>query len=328
MKFATLNNGSRDGELILVSRDYKRAVKTGDIAPTLQYALDHWNTSSKTLETLNEHLNAGRCRNAFPLDYTQLHSPLPRAYSWMDGSAYINHILLVRKARGAEPPSTLKTDPLMYQGGSDSFLAPRQDIPVENIDWGADFESEVAVITDDVPMGTTAEEAQSHILLVLLCNDVTLRNLVPDELAKGFGFFQSKPSSAFSPIAVTPDELGDDWKQGRLHLPLITKLNGQIFGTPDAGPEMHFSFYDLIAHAAKTRPLAAGTIVGSGTLSNQDVSKGSSCLAEKRMLEKINNGTITTPFLQYGDEVEIEMLRNGQSIFGKIHQKVVPYEKP
>jgi fumarylacetoacetate (FAA) hydrolase len=248
---------------------------------------------------------------------------LPRAYAWLDGSAYINHVILVRKARGAEPPATLETDPLMYQGGSDIFLRPRQDIPLADPAWGLDFESEVAVIVDDTPMGVSVEEAAGHIRLLMLCNDVSLRNLIPAELAKSFGFLQSKPSSAFSPMAITPDELGDSWRDTRVHLPLDSHLNGAWYGSPEAGPEMHFNFAQLIAHAAKTRPLAAGSIIGSGTVSNKDRSKGSSCLAEKRMIEKIDSGEFRTPFMAAGDRIQIEMKKNGESLFGMIDQKVV-----
>lgn len=263
------------------------------------------------------------------VDVKKLLSPLPRAYEWIDGSAYINHIVLVRKARGAEPPKTLKTDPLVYQGGSGTFLAPTQDIAHYSEDFGIDFESEICVIVDDVPMGTSKKKAEQHIKLFMLANDVTLRNLIPNELAKGFGFFVSKPSTAFSPFAVTPDELGDAYKDGRIHLDLVTTYNGKLFGNPNAGPEMHFSFLDLIEHCTKTRSLTAGTIIGSGTVSNEDRSRGSSCLAEKRMLEKIETGNFITPFMRFGDTVEIEMKdKKGNSIFGKISQKVVQAQKP
>jgi len=258
------------------------------------------------------------------IDLSKLLSPLPRAYEWIDGSAYINHVILVRKARGAEPPETLKTDPLVYQGGSGTFLAPTQDIEHFSEDFGIDFESEVGVILNDTPMGTKKENAGEHIKLIVILNDVTLRNLIPKELEKGFGFFVGKPSTSFAPFAITPDELGDSWKDGRVHLPLISTLNGKKFGDPDAGPEMWFSFYDLIEHVTKTRSLTAGTIIGSGTVSNQDESKGSSCLAEKRMLEKIKTGTMTTPFMKFGDTIQVEMFdKNGKSLFGKVDQKVV-----
>ncbi|HTL13248.1 MAG TPA: fumarylacetoacetate hydrolase family protein [Bdellovibrionota bacterium] len=326
MRLATLKNGTRDGELVVVNRDHTKAVRAAGVARHLQDALDRWAETAPKLKALSERLEDGRADGVFSLDSIRLHAPLPRAYAWIDGSAYINHIVLVRKARGAQPPATLETDPLVYQGGSDAFLGPNEDIPLEDEAWGCDFESEVAVITDDVPMGVSVADAAKHIQLLMICNDVSLRNLIPAELEKGFGFFQSKPSSAFGPLAVTPDELGDAWKNGRVHLPLVTHLNGAKFGDPDAGPEMHFSFPQLIAHAAKTRPLAAGTIIGSGTVSNRDRARGSSCLAEKRMIEKIDTGSITTPFLKHGDTVTIEMFDpRGRSIFGRIHQKVVPY---
>ena len=328
MKLATLNNGSRDGVLLLVSTDMGLAVEPNLVNPklpkTAQGLMDQWSTYEAELLALNEDLNQGKLSQAFPFDPTKAHSFLPRAYGWIDGSAYINHIVLVRKARGAEPPATLETDPLVYQGGSDTFLAPRADIPLANPEWGCDFESEIAVVMDDTPQGVTADEVSKYVRLVMLCNDVSLRNLIPPELAKGFGFLTSKPSSAFSPCAVTPDELGAHWENGRLHLPLITHLNGEKFGDPDAGPEMHFSFYDIIAHICKSRSLGAGTIVGSGTISNKDRSRGSSCLAEKRMIEKIDTGVFSTPFLQYGDRVKIEMFTpEGHSIFGAIEQTVV-----
>jgi fumarylacetoacetate (FAA) hydrolase len=325
MKFATLKTENRDGELLLVSRDNQRATSARHIAPTLQYALDHWAQKAPLLQALYEQVNQADWPLSFRFNPEIVASPLPRAYAWIDGSAYINHVVLVRKARGASPPPTLETDPLMYQGGSDAFLAPYDDITLMDESWGCDFESEIAVVTGDVPQGVAVEDAWRHIRLILLCNDVSLRNLIPGELAKGFGFVQSKPSSTFSPIAITPDELGSDWRDGRVYLPLTTKLNGALFGQPDAGSEMHFSFYDLIAHAAKSRPLRAGTLIGSGTVSNHDVSKGSSCLAERRMLETINQGAPETPFLKYGDRVTIEMFQNGQSVFGKIEQAVKPH---
>lgn len=326
MILATRRTSHRDGELLVVHKDHSRAVSASAIAPHLQTALENWSEMAPRLQDLSEQLHQGTAGGAFDLDVQTLHSPLPRSHAWMDGSSYINHVVLVRKARGAEPPKTLKTDPLMYQGGSDYFLGPYDDIPAESTDWGVDFESEVVIVTDDVPMGVPVEEAEKHIQLVMLCNDVSLRNLIPPELAKGFGFLQSKPPTAFSPFALTLDELGDSWKDARVHLPLQTKLNGEWFGSPDAGPEMHFSFAQLIAHAARTRPLTAGTLIGSGTVSNEDRSKGSSCLAEKRMIEKIDNDEIVTPFMQHGDTVTIEMFKNGKSLFGKIHQKVVPYQ--
>ena len=327
MKLATRKNGTRDGELLVVSRDNRRAVVVGDLAPTMQSLLDDWSTKAPGVLALAAALEAGERADAFDVDCGTLHSPLPRAYAWIDGSAYINHIVLVRKARGAAPPETLRTDPLVYQGGSDTFLGPRDDIPLANPDWGCDFESEIAVVLDDTPQGVKAEDVGQYVRLVMLCNDVSLRNLIPGELAKGFGFFGSKPSSAFSPFAITPDELGDAWRGGRLHRPLITHLNGEKYGDPDAGPEMHFSFFDIIAHLCRTRSLSAGTIVGSGTVSNEDRARGSSCLAEQRMLEKIDTGAFITPFMAHGDHVAIEMFdADGHSLFGRIAQTVVPMD--
>ena len=329
MILATRKDGSRDGELLVVAREHDRAVAVPAIAPTLQALLDNWSRLAPRAAAVSAALNAKGFPGA-PIAESELHSPLPRAYAWIDGSAYINHIVLVRKARGAEPPATLATDPLMYQGGSDTFLAPRADIPIADAAWGVDFEGEVAVITDDVPEGTSAEAALSHIKLIVLVNDVSLRNLIPGELEKGFGFFQSKPSSAFSPFALTPDELGPAWQGGRVHLPLRSWVrrgpegDWNRFGDPEAGPEMHFSFGELIAHAARTRALSAGTLLGSGTISNVDQARGSACLAEKRMLEKIHEGTIHTPFLQPGDGVRIQMLSaDGRDLFGTIEQTVV-----
>ncbi len=328
MKLATLNDGTRDGRLLVVSRDGIRYSDAADIAPTMQAALDRWNEVRTRLRMRFDLLEQGSAPNAQPLDIAKLHSPLPRAYEWIDGSAYINHIVLVRKARGAEPPATLETDPLVYQGGSGTFLTPTQDITFPTEDWGIDFEAEVAVVTGDVPRGVKKDEVAPHIRLLMLVNDVTLRNLIPPELAKSFGFFVSKPSTAFSPFAVTPDELGDAWQGGRIHLPLRTTYNGERFGDPEAGPEMHFSFHDLVAHVAQTRALTAGTIVGSGTVSNKDRDRGSSCLAEQRMLEKIDVGEFKTPFMKFGDTVEIEM-RNAadESIFGRISQRVARSER-
>ncbi|MFB3240903.1 fumarylacetoacetate hydrolase family protein [Aeromonas salmonicida] len=323
MKLATLNNGKRDGALVVVSRDLSRAVRVPSIALTLQSALDEWAQTAPHLATVYQTLNDGTCADAFPFDESECLSPLPRAYQWADGSAYVNHVELVRKARGAEMPESFWHDPLIYQGGSDCFLAPRGPIVMGSEAWGIDFESEVAIITDDVPMGTSPQAAAAHVKLLMLVNDVSLRNLIPGELAKGFGFFQSKPSSAFSPVAITPDELGSDWQDGKVHLPLETHLNGTLFGAPNAGVDMTFNFFELIAHAAKTRPLGAGCIIGSGTVSNYDRSAGSSCLAELRMLEIIESGQATTPFLRFGDTVSIAMQdRNGMSLFGTILQKV------
>ncbi|HEH9418350.1 TPA: fumarylacetoacetate hydrolase family protein [Aeromonas sobria] len=325
MKLATLNNGKRDGALVVVSRDLARAVRVSEIAPTLQAALDEWAEVAPKLEAVYQQLNEGCVAEVFPFDEAACLSPLPRAYQWADGSAYVNHVELVRKARGAEMPESFWHDPLMYQGGSDSFLAPRGPIVMGSEEWGIDFESEVAVITDDVPMGVNPQGATSHVKLLMLVNDVSLRNLIPGELAKGFGFFQSKPSSAFSPLAITPDELGDDWRDGKVLLPLRTHLNGALFGAPDAGVDMTFSFFELIAHAAKTRPLGAGCIIGSGTVSNYDRSAGSSCIAERRMLEILDCDQATTSYLQFGDRVSIAMEdRSGQNLFGTISQQVVP----
>jgi fumarylacetoacetate (FAA) hydrolase len=322
MKLASLRGG-RDGRLALVSRDLERVVLVPQIAPTLQAAMDDWERVAPQLENLSVALNAGKAAGAFVFDPAACASPLPRAYQWADGSAYVTHVELVRKARGAEMPASFWTDPLMYQGGSDGFIGPTDCIAAADEAWGIDFEGEVAVVTGDVPYGTTAEEAARHIRLVMLVNDVSLRNLIPAELAKGFGFFQSKPASAFSPVAVTPDELAPAWRDGRLHRPLLVHLNGEKFGAPDAGTDMVFNFPQLIAHAAKTRTLAAGTIVGSGTVSNRDHSAGSACIAERRMLEQIETGAAVTPFLKFGDRVRIEMTDdNGRSIFGAIDQHV------
>lgn len=323
MKLATLRDGTRDGTLIVVRRDNQAYTPADAIARTMQQALDDWDRAAPALQDLQQRLEQGQIQ-AQPLDATRLHAPLPRAYEWVDGSAYINHIVLVRKARGAEPPATLETDPLVYQGGSGVFLAPTDDIVLPDRDWGLDFEAEICVILGDTPQGTRAQDAGQHIRLLMLCNDITLRNLIPPELAKGFGFFVSKPASAFSPFAVTPDELGDAWRDGRVHLPLLSTLDGELVGEPEAGPEMHFSFLDLIQHITKTRSFTAGTILGSGTVSNADRSKGISCLAERRMIEIIEDGKPTTPFLQHGNTIAIEMLdRAGRSIFGRIQQKVV-----
>lgn len=328
MKLATLKNDTRDGQLVVVSRDLKTAVTVENIATTLQSALDNWTAVLPALTEVYDALNKGDVPAAIEFSQTQCESPLPRAYQWADGSAYVNHVELVRKARNAEMPESFWTDPLMYQGGSDAFIGPRDDIPVASEDFGIDFESEVAVITDDVPMGTDPEQAAQHIKLLMLVNDVSLRNLIPGELAKGFGFFSSKPSSAFSPVAVTPDELGEAWDGSKLHLPLTTHLNDELFGQPNCGVDMTFDFPTIVAHAAKTRPLSAGCIVGSGTISNYDRSAGSSCLAEKRMLEIIADGKPSTPFMRFGDKVTIEMFdQQGSSIFGRIDQTVVEYKK-
>lgn len=325
MKLASLKDG-RDGNLAIVSRDLSRAAYVPTIAPTMQAALDNWADIEQKLQKAWDDLENDRIKS-FAFREEDCASPLPRAYQWADGSAYVNHVELVRKSRGADMPESLWHDPLMYQGGSDSFLGPREPIRMADEAWGIDFEGEVAVVTDDVPMGVTPENAGSHIKLLMLVNDVSLRNLVPEELAKGFGFFQSKPSSAFSPVAVTPDMLGKAWDGGRLHLPLLVYLNGRKFGAPNAGADMIFDFPKLISHAAKTRPLCAGTVIGSGTVSNKDRSVGSACLAEVRMMEKIETGAVKTPFMKFGDTVRIEMLDGtGKTIFGAIEQTVKPCE--
>lgn len=326
MKLASLKNNTRDGQLVVVSRDLTRAVSIPNIAHTMQQLLDDWSGLSPAAEAIYQQLNAGEISDAIAFEQQNCESPLPRAYQWADGSAYVNHVELVRKARKAEMPETFWTDPLMYQGGSDAFIGPRDDIVIESTDFGIDMESEVAVIVDDTPMAATPEQTESRILLLMLVNDVSLRNLIPAELAKGFGFFQSKPSSAFSPVAVTPDELGADWDGKKLHRPLVTHLNDELFGEPNCGIDMTFDFPTIVAHAAKTRPLGAGAIIGSGTISNIDRSSGSSCLAEKRMLEIIETGSPKTPFMSFGDRVKIEMFdQQGNSIFGAIDQQVKQY---
>jgi fumarylacetoacetate (FAA) hydrolase len=333
MKLASLKGG-RDGRLVVVSRDLTRCIVAAEAAPTLQAALDDWSNVKPQLEALAARLDSGEGES---FDESDCASPLPRAYQWADGSAYVNHVELVRKARGAEIPESFWTDPLMYQGGSDSFLGPRDDIPTGDEAWGIDFEAEVAVITDDVPMGVSAQDAGKHVQLVMIVNDVSLRGLIPGELAKGFGFFQSKPSSAFSPVAVTPDELGDAWQNNKVHLPLLSTLNEESFGKPEAGVDMTFDFGQLVAHAAKTRPLVAGTIIGSGTVSNKldggpgkpiaQGGAGYSCIAEVRMIETIESGSPQTSFMKFGDRIRIEMHDGqGESIFGTIEQTVVRYE--
>ena len=332
MKLASLEDG-RDGRLVVVSRDLTRYLPADDVAATLQAALDNWGAARPALQRVADRVDAGEGDS---FDETRCASPLPRAYQWADGSAYVNHVELVRKARGAEMPDTFWTDPLMYQGGSDSFLGPCDRIEMADEAWGIDFEAEITVVTDDVPMGISADEAAEHIQLVMLVNDVSLRNLIPAELAKGFGFFQSKPSSAFSPVAVTPDELGDAWRNTRLHLPLLSELNGKPFGRPDAGVDMTFNFGQLVAHAAKTRPLCAGAIIGSGTVSNKldggpgkpiaDGGVGYSCIAEIRTIETLLSGQPSTPFMRFGDRIRISMDdAAGQSIFGSIDQVVAEY---
>jgi len=318
MRLATLRDGTRDGALIVVMPDGQSYRPARAVAPTLQAALDDWERCEPLLRALSREGGG-----AMSLDLAALHSPLPRAYEWIDGSAYLNHVRLVRKARGAEPPPTLETDPLIYQGGSGTFLGPRDPMPLLNPAWGLDFESEVAVVLGDTPAQTSAADAAKYVRLVMLVNDVTLRNLIPDELAKGFGFFCSKPSTAFSPFAVTPDELGDAWKDGRVHLRLKTELDGTVVGDTDAGPEMHFSFFDLIAHITRSRAFTAGTILGSGTVSNTDPARGISCLAERRTREVLESGKAGTPFLVDGQVVRISMAdASGRDLFGDIVQRV------
>lgn len=323
MKLASLRSG-RDGLLAVVSRDLSRYVVADGIAATMQAALDEWAVTAPLLTALAARLEAGTAA-ARPFEPRSCAAPLPRAHHWADGSAYVNHVELVRKARGAEMPASFWTDPLIYQGGSDDLLGATDDAPFANEAHGIDLEAEVAVIVDDVPIGTGPAAAAAHIRLLALVNDWSLRNLIPGELAKGFGFYQSKPATAFSPVAVTPDELGDAWRDGKVHLPLVSHVNGAPFGSPDAGVDMTFSFPQLIAHAARTRRLGAGTIIGSGTVSNYDRSRGSSCLAERRTLEVLADGQAKTPFLRFGDRVRIEMFdAQGRSIFGAIDQRVVP----
>ena len=323
MKLASLKEGGRDGSLIVVSRDLSRAVSANAVAATLQRALEDWARTAPRLNALSEALNDGSAEGAFELDIHALAAPLPRAYEFVDGSAYLPHVERVRRARGAEVPESFYSDPLMYQAVSAGFYGPTDPVLVPSEDHGIDLESEIVVVTDDVPMAVSAEAAASHIQLIGLVNDVSLRNLIPGELAKGFGFLQSKPRSALSPVFVTPDELGDAWRDGKLHLPLRSWINGEWFGHPEAGEDMQFSFPELVAHAARTRPLMAGTIVGSGTVANQDESRGASCLAEMRMLEIIRGGKPSTPFLRFGDRVRIEMLdAAGNSIFGAIEQRM------
>lgn len=326
MKLASLKEGGRDGTLIVVNRDLSRAVRASGIAATLQVALEDWSNMAPRLNSLFEDLQAGKAADAFDLDVDKLASPLPRAYEFVDGSAYLPHVERVRRARGAEVPESFYTDPLMYQATSSGFLAPREPILVESEDWGIDLEAEVIVVTDDVAMGVSTEQAAGHIQLIGLVNDVSLRGLIPGELAKGFGFLQSKPRSALSPVFVTPDELGDVWKDSKLHLPMLTWINGKWFGEAEAGIDMQFSFAELVAHVAKSRPLSAGTLVGSGTIANEDTSKGASCLAEQRTVETLRDGKPVTPFLKFGDRVKIEVNdKAGKSIFGSIEQVVEKY---
>ena len=325
MKLATLKDGSRDGLLVVVSRDMASAHFANGIATTLQQVLDDWNFRSPQLEDLYATLNGGKARHAFAFDPRHCMAPLPRAHQWVDGSAYLNHVELVRKARGAEVPASFYEDPLMYQGGSDDFLGPCDDAVFASTDWGIDFESEVAVVTGDVDIGTAPDAALESVRLLMLVNDWSLRNLIPAELAKGFGFLQSKPATAFSPVAVTPEELGAAWRGGRVHLPLQSTWNGRQVGHVDAGPEMSFHFGQLVAHVAKTRRLRAGSIVGSGTVSNKDWAQGYSCVAEKRAIETIESGAPQTAFMQFGDTIRIDMQgADGASVFGAIEQRVAP----
>jgi fumarylacetoacetate (FAA) hydrolase len=329
MKLGSLKEGGRDGTLIVVNRELTRAVRATNVAPTLQKALDGWATAAPKLRALAEQLADDKAPGSFELETTSLAAPLPRAFQWADGSAYVVHVELVRKARGVEMPPSFWTDPLMYQGGSDSFVGPNDEIEAADEAWGIDFEGEIGVMVDDVPMGISADAARKHIKLVTILNDVSLRNLIVGELAKGFGFFHGKPATAFAPVAVTPDELGDAWDGARLNLPLVSTLNGQEFGHPNAATDLTFDFGQLIAHAAKTRHLEAGTIVGSGTVANRDASVGCSCIAERRVRETIDSGKAVTPFMKFGDRIRIEMFDPaGQSIFGAIDQKVVRYTPP
>jgi fumarylacetoacetate (FAA) hydrolase len=324
MKLATLKDGTRDGQLVVVSRDLRTAAIADAIVPTLQRALDDWTFYAPQLLDLSDSLNQGRARHSFAFDSKACMAPLPRAFQWADGSAYVNHVELVRRARKAEMPPEFWTDPLMYQGGGDDLLGPEDDIVCASEAYGIDFEAEVAVITSDVPMAVKPANALRHVRLLMLVNDVSLRNLIPAELGKGFGFFQSKPATAFSPVAVTPDELGEAWHEGRVHRPMIVHWNGKKVGQPDCGTDMVFHFGELIAHAAKTRNVRAGSIVGSGTVSNKDAKRGYCCIAEKRCLETIEQGAPTTEFMKFGDSVKIEIFDEaGKSIFGAIDQSVV-----
>ena len=329
MKLASLKEGGRDGTLIVVSRDLARAVRVRDIAPTLQVALENWAAAAPRLNRVHELLHdAGKAQTingeeTFALDLAALAAPLPRTYEFVDGSAYLPHVERVRRARGAEVPESFYVDPLMYQAVSAGFYGPRDPVRVTNEEYGIDLEAEIVVVTDDVQMAVTPAEAATHIQLIGLVNDVSLRNLIPNELGKGFGFLQSKPRSALSAVFVTPDELGDAWRDSKVHLALTSHINGEWFGAPEAGEDMQFSFADLVAHAAKTRPLSAGTIVGSGTIANKDEGKGASCLAERRTLETLKGGKPVTPFLKFGDTVRIEMFdRAGASVFGAIEQRI------
>ncbi len=323
MKLATRRDGTRDGQLIVVNSEGTRWTSADGIATNMQSALDHWSEAEPALRELAAALDADEV-DSKRVDPKRLGPPLPRAYEWIDGSAFLNHVILVRKARNAEPPATLRTDPLVYQGGSGVLLGPTDDVEMADPEWGLDFEAEVCAILGDTPRGTTAAEAGEHIKLFMLVNDFTWRNLIPRELAKSFGFFQSKPASAFSPFAVTPDELGGALQGGRIHLHMRNTYNGEVVGNVHAGPEMHFGFHELVEHICKTRAFTAGSILGSGTISNEDRAAGISCLAERRMIEIIESGAAITPFMSVGDTIRIEMLdADGHSVFGAIDQKVV-----
>lgn len=327
MKLASLKTGGRDGTLIVVNRALTQFILADEVAATLQQAIEDWSYAAPRLNALSDSLNAAEREDSQALDFSALASPLPRAYEFLDGSAYLPHVERVRRARGAEVPASFYEDPLMYQATSAGFHGPRDAVQVVSEDYGIDFESEIVVVTDDVPMAVDAEQAALNIQLIGLINDVSLRNLIPAELAKGFGFLQSKPRSALSPVLVTPDELGEHWGGSKLSLPLHSTLNGTFFGKPEAGVDMQFNFAQLVAHAARTRPLTAGTIVGSGTIANEDTGKGASCLAEIRMLEIIADGKPSTPFMRFGDSVRIEMFdSHGDSIFGAIEQEIVKHE--
>ena len=323
MKLGSISNNSRDGCPVLVDRCLRYMVPVNNVIDNWQLGIENWSAVSPKLEKIYEKLDKGLAEGAIPYDRSKLSAPFPRAYQWLDGSAYVTHVELLRKARGVELPANFWVDPLMYQGGSDHFLGPCETIKIKDINWGVDFEGELAVVVDDVPLGISENKAEQHIKLIMLVNDISLRNLIPDELNKGFGFVHGKPPSAFGPLAITPDTIGQSWKDGKVHLPLLIKLNGKKVGFANAGVDMTFSFPELVAHAAKTRRLRAGTIIGSGTISNSDQQHGYSCIAEIRMIETINEGAPHTPFLQYGDKITMEMLASdGQSIFGSLEQTV------
>jgi len=328
MKLASIVNNTRDGQLVVVNRELTKAVKVPEIAETMQFAIDNWKDTETKLQNIYNALNSNELPNVFDFSSVRVLAPIPRAYHWADGSAYVTHVELVRKARNSELPESFWTDPLMYMGASDAFIGANDHIEIENEEWGIDFESEVAVITDDVPAGINSTEALKHIKLITIINDVSLRNLIPAELTKQFGFYQSKPWTTFAPVVVSPDELEGSWIDGKLHLPLYSTLNGELIGSPNAGVDMTFDFGQLIAHASKTRSLMAGTVIGSGTVANQGSPNGSSCLAEVRCLETIKDGKPSTPFMSFGDRIEIEMkYSDGSSIFGKINQIVKEYKK-